>query len=209
MYVTLRRYAEVGARMYEIVARRAEEGLLPTLKAQPGFRCYCAFVSADGHGVSMTVFDGHAQAARANEQVRGWGRANLHDLLPDRPEVFAGECGVAEVSPEWRASRGERPPIVAVREFADPGPAEKTREVMQRHALPIIAGSPGFRAVYIFGNEREPSRGASVTFFDSRENGRRAYERTATAFRERAVGMAPSPSRRAVSGRAIVFATAD
>jgi len=81
MYVTLRRYAEVGARMYEIVARRVEEGLVPTLKGQPGFRCYCAFVSADGDGVSMTVFDARGQAARANERVRGWGLANLRDLL--------------------------------------------------------------------------------------------------------------------------------
>src|SRR4051794_37021168 len=48
MYVTLRRYAEVGVRMYQIVARNVEEGLLPMLKCQPGFRCYCAFVSEDG-----------------------------------------------------------------------------------------------------------------------------------------------------------------
>src|SRR4051812_26651234 len=121
MYVTLRRYAEVGARMYEIVARKVEEGLVPTLKAQPGFQCHCAFVSEDGEGVSVTVFDDRAQAAMANEQVRGWGQANLRDLLPDRPEVFEGECGIVEVSRERRAGRGQSP-IVVVREFADLGP---------------------------------------------------------------------------------------
>jgi heme-degrading monooxygenase HmoA len=207
MYVTLRRYAEVGARMYEIVARRVEEGLVPTLKGQPGFRCYCAFVSADGEGVSMTIFDERGQAARANEQVRGWGRANLHDLLPERPEVFAGECVIAEVSPGWRAGQGQRPPIVAVREFDNLGPAEEMREIIRRQAPSITTGSPGFRAVYIFRNEQEPSRGASVTLFDTRENARRAHEPSAQAFRE-AGGMAPSPPR-AGSGRAIVFATAD
>ena len=36
MYVTLRRYAEVGARMYEMIARKFEEGLVLTLKGQPG-----------------------------------------------------------------------------------------------------------------------------------------------------------------------------
>ena len=107
MHVTLRRYAEVGARMYEMVFRKVEAGLVPRLKAQPGFRSYCAFVSEDGEGVSVTVFDERGQAARANEQVRGWGQANLRDLLPDRPEVFAGECGIAEVVP--RAARGPGP----------------------------------------------------------------------------------------------------
>ena len=194
MYVTLRRYAEVGARMYEMIARKVEEGLVPTLKGQPGFRCYCAFVSEDGDGLSVTVFDERAQAARANEQVRGWGRANLRDLLPDRPEVIAGGCGIAEVSPDRHAGRGQRqPPYVAVREFADLGPAEETREVVRRHAVPAITGSPGFRAVYIFRNEQEPSRGASVALFDTRADALRSHERSLRVLRGKAGDMAPTP----------------
>ncbi len=107
MYVTLRRYAEVGARMYEMIARKFEEGLVPTLKGQPGFRSQCAIVSEEGDGASVAVLDERAQATRANERVRGWGRANLRDLLPDRPEAFAGECGIAEVSRERRGGQGQ------------------------------------------------------------------------------------------------------
>ena len=207
MFVTLRRYAEVGARMYEMVFRKVEAGLVPMLKAQPGFRLYCAFLNEEGEGVSVTAFDDREQAIRANERVFGWVEANLRDLLPEPPEVVAGECGVAEVAPGWRAGQGQ-PPIVVVREFDKLGPAAETREIVRRHALPVIAGAPGFRAAYIFRNEREPSRGASVTLFDTREDARRAHERSAQAFREQAGGMAPSPPRVA-SGRAIVFATAD
>ena len=207
MHVTLRRYAEVGARMYEIVARRFEEGLVPTLKAQPGFRCHCAFVSEDGEGVSVTVFDERGQAAKANEQVRGWGQANLRDLLPDPPEVFAGECGIVEVSRERRAGQGQ-PPIVVVREFADLGPVEETRDVVRRHALPVITGSPGFRAVYMFRDEQKQSRGATVALFDTREDARRSHERSLQVLREAAGGVAPTPPW-AATGRAIVFATAD
>ena len=47
MHVTLRRYAEVGARMYEMVFRKVEAGLVPRLKALPGFRLYCAFLSEE------------------------------------------------------------------------------------------------------------------------------------------------------------------
>ena len=207
MYVTLRRYAEVGAGMYDMIARKVEAGLVPMLKGQPGFRCYCAIVTEDGDGVSVTVFDGREQATRADERVRGWGRANLRDLLPDRPEVIAGECGIAELSGERRADQ-RQPPYVAVREFADLGPVEETREVARRHALPVVTGSPGFRAVYMFRDERERSRGASVALFDTREDARRSHERSSQVHREKAGEVAPTPPW-AATGRAIVFAAAD
>lgn len=205
MYVTLRRYAEVGARMYEVIFRKVEAGLVPTLKAQPGFRGYCAFLSEDGDGVSVTVFDGREQATRANEQARAWVRDNLRDLVPDPPEVVAGECGIAEVAPGWHAGQ---PPYVVVREFGNLGPVEETREVIRRHALPVITGSPGFRAVYMFRDEREQSRGATVALFDTREDARRSHERSLQVLREKAGDVAPAPPR-AATGRAIVFANAD
>ena len=207
MYVTLRRYAEIGARMYEMIARKVEAGLVPMLKDQPGFRCYCAIVTEDGDGVSVTVFDDREQATRADERVRGWGRANLRDLLPDRPEVFAGKCGIAEVSGERRADQ-RQPPYIVVREFADLGPVEETREVVRRHALPVVTGSPGFRAVYMFRHERERSRGALVALFDTREDARRSHERSLQVLREEAGDVAPTPPW-AATGRAIVFAAAD
>ena len=207
MYVTLRRYAEIGARMYEVVLRKAEAGLVPMLKGQPGFRLYCAFLNEEGEGVAVTAFDGREQAARANEQVFGWVEANLRDLLPDPPEVVAGECGVAEVSPGRPASQ-RQPPFVVVREFKNLGPVEATREVVRRHALPVITGSPGFRAVYMFRDEREPSRGATVALFDTRADALRSHERSMQALREEAGDIAWTPPRVGV-GRAIVFAEAD
>ena len=207
MYVTLRRYPEIGARMYEMIARKVEEGLVPMLKRQPGFRCYYAIVSEDGDGLSVTVFDERGQAARANEQVRGWGQANLRDLLPDRPEVFAGECGVAEAARGRGAGQGQ-PPIVVVREFADLGPVEETRDVVRRHALPVITGSPGFRAVYMFRDEQKQSRGATVALFDTRADALRSHEGFLQVLREKAADVAPTAPR-AATGRAIVFATGD
>jgi hypothetical protein len=117
VYLTLRRYAEVGARMYEIVFRKVEAGLVPMLKARPGFRLYCALLNEDGEGVSVTAFDDREQAIRANEQVFGWVEANLRDLLPDPPEVVAGACGLAEVAPE-RGGAGQRPPQPPLRRGA-------------------------------------------------------------------------------------------
>ena len=208
MHVTLRRYAEVGARMYEMVFRKVQAGLVPRLKALPGFRLYCAFLSEEGEGVSVTVFDDREQAARANAQVLGWVRDNLRDLLPDPPSVIAGECGIAEAARDRGADK-RQPPFVVVREFANLGPPEEAREAARRHTLPLIAGSPGFRSVCMFRDEREPSRGAMVALFDTRAHALRAHERSMQALREAAAdGMAWPPPRVGV-GRAIVFAAAD
>jgi heme-degrading monooxygenase HmoA len=209
VYVTLRRYAEIGARMYEVVFRKVEAGLVPMLKARPGFRSYCALLNEEGEGVSVTAFDDRESAARANEEVFGWVEANLRDLLPDPPEVIAGECGLAEAAPERGGGHGQRqPPFVVVREFADLGPPEGAREAARRLALPLIAGSPGFRSVCLFRDEREPSRAAMVALFDTRAEALRAHERSMQALRDEA-GSAAWPQPRVGVGRAIVFATAD
>ena len=211
MYLTLRRYAEIGARMYEVVFRKVEAGLVPMLKARPGFRLYCALLNEEGEGVSVTAFDEREQAIRANEQVFAWVEANLRDLLPDAPEVVAGECGLAEVAPGRGESHDRRqPPYVVVREFADLCPPEGTREAARRLALPLVTGSPGFRSVCLFRDEREPSRAAMVALFDTRADALRAHERSMQALRETAAagGVAWPPPRVGV-GRAIVFAAAD
>ncbi len=117
------------------------------------------------------------------------GRANLRDLLPDRPEAFAGECGIAEVSRERRGGQGQgqgQPPIVVVRELDNLGPVEKTREIVRRHTLPVITGSPGFPAVYVFRDEQEPSRAATVALLDTRADALRSHERSLRALREEA-----------------------
>ena len=97
-----------------------------------------------------------------------------------------------------------------VREFADLGPPEGTREAARRYALPLVTGSPGFRSVCLFRDEREPSRGAMVALFDTRADALRAHERSLRALREAAAadGLA-WPLPRVGVGRAIVFATAD
>ena len=209
MYVTLRRYADFGARMYEMAFRKVEAGLVPTLKSQPGFRLYCALLTEDGDGVSVTVFDGRERAIEANRQALGWVRDNLGDVAPEPPEVVAGACGLAEVAP-GRGTGQRQPPYVVVREFENLGPPEGTREAARRLALPLVTGSPGFRSVCMFRDEREPSRAAMVALFDTRADALRAHERSMQALREAAAaGGAAWPPPRVGVGRAIVFAAAD
>ena len=93
-----------------------------------------------------------------------------------------------------------------VRELDNLGPVDETREIVRRHALPVITGSPGFRAVYVFGDEQE--RAATVALFDTRADALRSHEGFLQVLREKAAAVAPTPPR-AATGRAIVFATGD
>jgi hypothetical protein len=88
MFVVVRKYA-AGDRPEEI-ARRVGEGLIPVLRAQPGFRAYYAFVSEDGHPVSVSVCDSREAATRSNDRAGAWVAANMRDLIPDPPEVLLG-----------------------------------------------------------------------------------------------------------------------
>ena len=210
--MTLRRFVGRGARIGEI-ARKGEQGVVPMLKGQPGFRLYCAFLNEEGEGVSVTAFDGREQAIEANGQALAWVRDNLGDVVPEPPEVVAGACGLAEAAPGRGAGPDQRqPPYVVVREFQNLGPAEGTREAARRLALPLVTGSPGFRSVCLFRDEREPSRAAMVALFDTRADALRAHERSMQALREAAAaaaGGAAWPPPRVGVGRAIVFAAAD
>ena len=153
MHVTLRRYAEVGARMYEMVVRSSKTGSSrnsrPSPASEPLRLRERGRRGRVGHGLRRARAGGQGQRAGAR---MGAGQ-------PARPAagpvggVHGAECGIVEVSRERRAGQ----PIVVVREFADLGPVEETRDVVRRHALPVITGSPALhqgRAEAIAGAHR-------------------------------------------------------
>jgi hypothetical protein len=166
MHVMVRKHAGRGGLM-DRLAPRVRDGLVPLLKRAPGFKGYCAFASEDGHVVSVGVFDDRATAVRATDQVREWVSANLRDMLPDPPEVLAGE---ALLHKEAEAQGGGPGMFAAVRAWDGVGPKDEVRPMVREHVLPIISGAPGFRGYYNFLDEREPGRGVSASLYDTREH---------------------------------------
>ena len=64
------------------IAQRIREGLLPTLRQEPGFRAYyVARVDGGGGIVSATIFEDEAVSDRVTEHVLAWTRAELADLV--------------------------------------------------------------------------------------------------------------------------------
>jgi heme-degrading monooxygenase HmoA len=58
------------------LARRAEEGILPILKSQPGFKSYSVAIG-DGEVLSLSVWDTRAEAEAGSEVVASWVAENM------------------------------------------------------------------------------------------------------------------------------------
>jgi hypothetical protein len=201
VYVTIRRYAGTGGLIDRLVPP-VRDGLVPLLRRAPGFKGYCAFASEDGHVVSVSVFDDRQSATRATEQVREWVASNLRDLLPDPPEVIAGE---ALLHKEAEVQSGGQGMFATVRAWDGVGPKEEALPLVREHVFPVITGAPGFRGYYTFFDEQDASRGVSASLFDTREHAMAAQERVVAAMRERRI--APNPPR-VMAGQAAIVAAA-
>src|SRR3712207_6392991 len=166
------------------LVRPVRESLVPLLKRAPGFKGYCAFASEDGHIVSVSVFDDRQSAARATDQVRDWIASNQKDLLPEPPEVLAGE---ALLHKEAQLQSGGPAMFAAVRVWEGVGPREEVLPLVREHVFPVITGATGFRGYYTFLDERDPGRGVSASLFDTREHAMAAQERVVAAMRDKRV----------------------
>ena len=91
-YGVMRRFACTSADAV-LIGERVREGLLPMLRATPGFASFGLLV-ADGEdrgGVSLSAFADRATAEVANERALSWIKANVGALLTKPPEVLVGE----------------------------------------------------------------------------------------------------------------------
>jgi heme-degrading monooxygenase HmoA len=70
------------------IARRAEEGILPLLKSQPGFKSYTVAIG-DDEVFSMSAWDTRANAEAGSEVVAGWVAENFADELTVKDVRYA------------------------------------------------------------------------------------------------------------------------
>lgn len=63
------------------VARKAEAGLLPIFRKQPGFVAYGLVKSGEDEGVSLSVWETHEQADKAVQTAATWVKDNIADMI--------------------------------------------------------------------------------------------------------------------------------
>jgi heme-degrading monooxygenase HmoA len=73
------------------LAARAEEGILPILKAQPGFRSYAVAISED-KVFSSSAWDSRAEAESGSAAIAGWVAENMTEIS------LIGDVEYAEVA---------------------------------------------------------------------------------------------------------------
>jgi hypothetical protein len=89
MYTVVRRYdgvtdpAEAG--------RRVREGFIQLIREVPGFVAYYWVDAGGGVMVSTSVFENQAGAEESTKRAADFVRENLASLLPNPPQVTAGE----------------------------------------------------------------------------------------------------------------------
>jgi hypothetical protein len=95
MYAVVRRYEGTDVGRHDEMFREVGEGFLPTLSESPGFMGYF-FVDAGGGTVMSCGFFETKDAAEASTRAAAdWIREqNMQDVLPNPPEVTAGEVRV-------------------------------------------------------------------------------------------------------------------
>lgn len=208
MYVVIRRTGLVGS-VAEAV-QRTRDHVLPLVQGRPGFLGYCAFVTEAGDAAfSVSVFENRETAMETHARVLQLMAERMRDLMPEEPEVVAGETVFAEVAkPQEQRKDSQQPLFVVVRSYEGiTGQTETMHSVVSQHTLPAITGASGFRGFYAFRDEANPNRAVSVTLFDSREEALRSHEQVVGIMRERLGEMAYRPPR-VVMGETAVLATA-
>jgi heme-degrading monooxygenase HmoA len=88
MHTVIRRYQ--GVQNVDEVARRAVEEFAPLLREQPGFQGYWVVDAGGGVLATITVFESEQAAADSTAAAATWVQENMPNLVPDAPQVTAG-----------------------------------------------------------------------------------------------------------------------
>ncbi|MFF0446482.1 hypothetical protein ACFYT4_08725 [Streptomyces sp. NPDC004609] len=89
MYAAVRRYE--GVRDPAAVGRLVNEDFVPLMRQVSGFVAYYWVNAGDGVMISTSVFQDRAGADESVSKAADFVRDNLASLLPNPPQVTAGE----------------------------------------------------------------------------------------------------------------------
>ena len=98
MYVAIRRYQLEDPGSVDEVLGRVNEGFIPIIKDAPTFMAYYALDSGGGEVTSVSVFEDQSAAEESNTKAADWVGQNLASMVPNPPEILAGEVGATRVN---------------------------------------------------------------------------------------------------------------
>jgi hypothetical protein len=91
VYVNVRKFQLKGNEEHVQVA--VKSGLIPILKAAPGFQAHWIISCTDGDLAAVSIFDTEAHSHAATEQALAWINSNIRELVILPPTaMFSGEA---------------------------------------------------------------------------------------------------------------------
>jgi hypothetical protein len=202
VHVTVRMLAGLGDQIDQL-APLIRNDLASRLRQVAGFKGHCTYPSETGHVVSVTMFDGTPNAAEGDRRTEEWMSTALGGgIALQVAELTGGETLLHEIA---KLQRDDEPAMfVVVRILDGVGPKEEVLAFVQQHVFHTITGAAGFRGYYAFLDERDPTRGVSVSLFDDRDHAMQANEWVVSIMRDQQI--APDPPRLLVGPTVVVAA---
>jgi hypothetical protein len=92
MYIAARRYE--GVTDSQKVRQLVDEGFVPIISEMPGFVAFYWVDAGDGAVASTSVFEHKDAEEQSNIKAREFVAEHLAPLMPNPPQLTAGEVGV-------------------------------------------------------------------------------------------------------------------
>ena len=92
MYIAVRRYE--GVSDVQKVRQLVDEGFVPIISEIPGFVAFYWVDAGDGVVASTSVYEHKDAEEQSNIEAREFVQEHLAPLMPNPPQVTAGEVGV-------------------------------------------------------------------------------------------------------------------
>ena len=89
MYAVVRQYPGASQLFDELARRQGEVEAL--IRGVPGFVAYTLVRSADGGGVTISVYEDQAGTAESSRRAAEWVRQNVPAAAGSPPEITEGE----------------------------------------------------------------------------------------------------------------------
>ncbi len=89
MYAMIRRYE--GVSDASEAARLVRKNFVPLISKVPGLVAYYVIDAGAGEFISVSIFNNKLTAEESNRRASGWVQDNVAALLPNPPQITAGE----------------------------------------------------------------------------------------------------------------------
>ncbi len=94
MFTSIRRYEGLSPGTIEEITKLVKEEFVPIVSAGAGFIGYHLVDAGNGVMVTISLFETEAAAEESNKAAASWVKETLSGLLPNSPQITAGEVRI-------------------------------------------------------------------------------------------------------------------